>query len=403
MKVTDVNINLIKPYNDNPRVNEDAIEVVKKSLQEFGFQQPLVLDKNYEIIVGHTRYNASKKLGLKELPCVIADNLNEDRIKAYRIMDNKSAEYASWNYGLLTKEMTDLLEADYDLDFTGFTEEELSDLGLDFNLDEFAEEGLTDDDEAPALEDEPITKTGDVWILGNHRIMCGDSASIDNIDKLMDDNKPDMVFTDPPYNIDYQDLQGKHEKIKNDKMSDEDFVDFLTQTIHGCEQMYVCCSWQYVHLFKEAMIKIGRSPKAMIVWDKINPAQNLDKYYKQHELILYYGDFGGHKTLRGDVWKIKRQRNELHPTMKPVELIDIALKDQEGKTKVADYFLGSGSTLIACEKNRRICYGMELDPKYCDVTIKRWQNYTGSQAVLESSNETFDELLELHKDTKNGE
>lgn len=403
MKVTDVNINLIKPYNDNPRVNEDAIEVVKKSLQEFGFQQPLVLDKNYEIIVGHTRYNASKKIGLKEIPCVIADNLNEERIKAYRIMDNKSAEFASWNYGLLTKEMTDLLEADYDLDFTGFSEEELADLGLDFNLDEFAEEGLTDDDEAPALEDEPITKTGDVWILGNHRIMCGDSANIDNIDKLMDNNKPDMVFTDPPYNIDYQDLQGKHEKIKNDKMSDEDFVDFLTQTIHGCEQMYVCCSWQYVHLFKEAMIKIGRSPKAMIVWDKINPAQNLDKYYKQHELILYYGDFGGHKTLRGDVWKIKRQRNELHPTMKPVELIDIALKDQEGKTKVADYFLGSGSTLIACEKNRRICYGMELDPKYCDVTIKRWQNYTGSLAVLESSNETFDELLQLHKNTKNGE
>lgn len=403
MKVTDVNINLIKPYNDNPRVNEDAIEVVQKSLQEFGFQQPLVLDKNYEIIVGHTRFNASKRLGLKEVPCVIAENLSEERIKAYRIMDNKSAEFASWNYGLLTKEMTDLLQADYDLDFTGFTDEELADLGLDFDLDEFAEEGLTDEDEAPALENEPITKLGDVWVLGNHRIMCGDSGSIDNIDKLMDNNKADLVFTDPPYNIDYQDLKGKHEKIKNDKMSDEDFVDFLTQTIHGCEQMYVCCSWQYVHLFKEAMIKIGRSPKAMIVWDKVNPAQHLDKYYKQHELILYYGDFGGHKTLRGDVWKIKRQRNELHPTMKPVELIDIALKDQEGKTKVADYFLGSGSTLIACEKNRRVCYGMELDPKYCDVTIKRWQNYTGSQAILESSNETFEELLELHKDTKNGE
>lgn len=403
MKVTDVNINLIKPYNDNPRVNEDAIEVVQKSLQEFGFQQPLVLDNNYEIIVGHTRFNASKRLGLKEVPCVIAENLSEERIKAYRIMDNKSAEFASWNYGLLTKEMTDLLQADYDLDFTGFTDEELADLGLDFDLDEFAEEGLTDEDEAPALENEPITKLGDVWVLGNHRIMCGDSGSIDNIDKLMDNNKADLVFTDPPYNIDYQDLKGKHEKIKNDKMSDEDFVDFLTQTIHGCEQMYVCCSWQYVHLFKEAMIKIGRSPKAMIVWDKVNPAQHLDKYYKQHELILYYGDFGGHKTLRGDVWKIKRQRNELHPTMKPVELIDIALKDQEGKTKVADYFLGSGSTLIACEKNRRVCYGMELDPKYCDVTIKRWQNYTGSQAILESSNETFDELLELHKDTKNGE
>jgi DNA modification methylase len=150
------------------------------------------------------------------------------------------------------------------------------------------------------------------------------------------------------------------------------------------------------------MSKIGRSPKAMIVWDKVNPAQHLDKYFKQHELILYYGDFGGHKTLRGDIWKLKRQRNELHPTMKPVELIDMALNDHKGKNNVADYFIGSGSTLIACEKNKRNCFGMELDPKYVDVTIKRWQKYTGKDAYLESTEETFNHLEKLHKNTKNG-
>lgn len=402
MQITEVNINLIKPYNDNPRINKDAIDVVKKSLDEFGFQQPLVLDKNYEIVVGHTRYNASKELGLEKLPCIIADDLTEEKIKAYRIMDNKSAEYASWNWGLLTKEMNDLLKVDFDLELTGFSNDELQDLGLDYDLDEFVEEGLSDEDDAPEISEETISKEGDVWILGSHRIMCGDSTSIDDVDKLTKGEKIDLVFTDPPYNIDYQDLKGKHDKIKNDKMTDDAFVDFLIQSLHGCEQMYVCCSWQYVHLFKLAMSKIGRSPKAMIVWDKVNPAQHLDKYFKQHELILYYGDFGGHKTLRGDIWKLKRQRNELHPTMKPVELIDMALNDHKGKNNVADYFIGSGSTLIACEKNKRNCFGMELDPKYVDVTIKRWQKYTGKDAYLESTEETFNHLEKLHKNTKNG-
>lgn len=392
MKITDVKIEDIIPYHDNPRVNEDAINVVKKSLEEFGFQQPLVLDKDNTIIVGHTRYAAATELGYKEIPCFIADNLNEEKIKAYRIMDNKSAEYASWNYGLLTKEMTDLLESNYDLEFTGFTDKEIQDLGLDFDLEEYADDALVDEDEAPEIVKDPISKEGDIWILGNHRVMCGDSASIDAVDKLMQGEKADLVFTDPPYNIDYKGLTNKHEKIKNDKMSDSDFVDFLTQTLHGCEQMYVCCSWQYVHLFKEAMIKIGRSPKAMIIWDKVNPAQHLDKYFKQHEIILYYGDFGGHKTLRGDVWRLKRQRNTLHPTMKPVELIEMAINDHEGKKIVADYFLGSGSTVIACEKSKKKCYGLELDAKYCDVIVQRWQNYTGKEAILESNQATYNSL-----------
>lgn len=402
MNIQNIKTQDIKPYLENPRQNKNAINVVKKSLQEFGFQQPLVLDKDNIVVAGHTRLEAAKQLNIKEVPCIIADNLSEERIKAYRIMDNKSAEYASWDLELLTQELNDLIKMDFDLELTGFSDDELDDLGLNYNLDEFVEKGLSDEDEVPEISEDIVSREGDVWILGNHRVMCGDSTSIDNIAHLLRENKIDMVFTDPPYNIDYQDLKGNHEKIKNDKMSDESFVDFLTQSLHGCEQMYVCCSWQYVHLFKLAMTKIGRSPKAMIVWDKINPAQNLDKYYKQHELILYYGDFGGHKTLRGDVWKLKRQRNELHPTMKPIELIDIALNDQKGKYNVADYFLGSGSTLIACEKNKRNCFGMELDPKYVDVIVKRWQNYTGKDAYLESSEETFDQLQKIQKNTNDG-
>lgn len=192
----------------------------------------------------------------------------------------------------------------------------------------------------------------------------------------MDGQKADMVFTDPPYNIDYQGVAKNHGKIKNDKMSDSDFVQFLRDSVMGCETMYVCCSWHYAHLFRDAMVAIGRTPKAMIIWDKVNPAQHLDKYFKQHEIIFYYGDYGGHKTIRGDVWQLKRQRNTVHPTMKPIELIDMAMVDQPDKKIVYDAFGGSGSTLISCEKNHRHARMMELDPKYIQVILKRYHQYT---------------------------
>jgi len=220
--------------------------------------------------------------------------------------------------------------------------------------------------------------------------MCGDSTDAGSVALLMDGQKADMVFTDPPYNIDYQGVKDKRDKIKNDKMPDYDFVKFLEKSLMGCETMYVCCSWQYAHLFKQAMENISRKPKAMIVWDKVNPAQHLDKYYKQHEIIFYYGDFGGQKTVRGDVWTLKRQKNTVHPTMKPVELVQIALEDQPKHKLVYDSFLGSGSTLIAAEKTGRKCYGLELDPKYCDVIIKRWQDFTGKKATM--AGDTYEEV-----------
>jgi len=378
MKIENADINSIQPYINNPRkLKDSAIDKVAMSIKEYGFRQPIVVDANRIIVVGHTRYRASKKLKLKEVPITIADNLTPEQINAYRIADNRTNEEAEWDIDLLKTEMKELELADFNLDLTGFDEDQLN----NFLFEE--KEGLTDEDEIPEAPEEPITKLGDIWKLGNHRLMCGDCTFIDNIDLVTKKEKVDMVFTDPPYNIDYQGVKDKR-KIKNDKMDDESFVDFLTSSLLGCETMYVCCSWQYAHLFREAMTKIARKPKAMIIWDKVNPAQHLDKYFKQHEIIYYYGDFGGQKTLRGDVWNLKRKKNTLHPTMKPVELITMALEDQPNKKTVYDGFLGSGSTIIACEKMDRICYGMELDPKYCDVIIKRWEQFTGKKAELEN-------------------
>ena len=378
MQIKVAEISNIKPYENNPRkLSEQAIEKVAVSLKEYGFRQPIVVDKNMVIVAGHTRFRASKKLGLKQVPISIIDNLSEEQINAYRIADNRTAEESEWDNELLKMEIKELEAKDFKLDLLGFNDQQLNNILFE------EKQGLTDEDEVPETPEEPISKLGDIWKLGNHRVMCGDSTFIDNIDLVTKKEKIDMVFTDPPYNIDYQGVKDKR-KIKNDKMDDESFVDFLTSSLLGCETMYVCCSWQYAHLFREAMTKIARKPKAMIIWDKVNPAQHLDKYFKQHEIIYYYGDFGGQKTLRGDVWNLKRKKNTLHPTMKPVELITMALEDQKDKKTVYDGFLGSGSTIIACEKMDRICYGMELDPKYCDVIIKRWENFTGKKAKLEN-------------------
>ena len=375
LEINYINTDVLIPYVNNSRTHSDKqVTEIASSIKEFGFTNPVLIDKENTIIAGHGRLLASKKLGLKEVPTILLENLTEAQKKAYIIADNKLALNAGWDEELLSIELKELDELGYDTSLTGFSEDELSDI-----LDKPIAKGLTDEDEVP--EDvEPIVKKGDIWQLGNHRLMCGDSTSIDAIKKLLDGTRPDMVFTDPPYNINYEGVKDKRDKIKNDKMNDDAFVDFLRQTLYSCETMYVCCSWQYNHLFKKAMEHIGRKPKAMIVWDKVNPAQHLDKYYKQHELIYYYGDFGGQQTLRGDVWKLKRQKNTVHPTMKPVELITMALDDQPNKKKVLDVFGGSGSTIIACEKKQKICNMMEYEPKYCDVIIKRWENFTGKKA-----------------------
>ena len=367
MEIIKLNINEIIPYPDNPRKNDNAVNAVAESIKQCGYCSPIVIDEGNVILAGHTRLKALKKLKWKEVECVRKTGLTEEQKKKYRILDNKTNELAEWDFDLLEEEIDGL-------DFDGF------DFGFDFNSDEDDAEIIEDDVPDVDEEKEPTVKLGDIWQLGRHRLMCGDSTDKATVELLMDGKKADMVFTDPPYNIGYRGVSDKR-TIQNDKMTDEDFVDFLEKALMPCETMYVCCSWQYSHLFRQALENIGQKIKAMIVWDKVNPAQHLDKYFKQHEIIWYCGAFGGEKTLRGDVWQCKRQKNTVHPTMKPLELIGMALQDQPKKKTVYDGFGGSGSTLMACEQLNRKCYMMELDPKYCDVIIKRWETFTGKNAV----------------------
>jgi DNA modification methylase len=389
VKVEQRKIEALIPYVNNSRTHSDEqVAQIAASVREFGWTNPILVDGQNGIIAGHGRLAAARKLGLAEVPVIVLDHLSDAQKKALVIADNKLASNAGWDDEMLRLELGDLQEMGFDATIAGFTTEELDAL---LSVTECTD-GLTDEDDVPEAPEEPTTRLGDVWILGKHRLMCGDSTSIDAVEKLMDGQKADMVFTDPPYNIDYQGVKDKREKIKNDKMPDSEFVDFLTQSLMGCEVMYVCCSWHYAHLFREAMIKLARQPKAMIVWDKVNPAQHLDKYFKRHEIIFYYGDYGGHKTLRGDVWTLKRQKNTVHPTMKPVELIEIALEDNPTKKIVFDGFGGSGSTMIACEKAGRQSRLMELDPKYCDVIVKRWQEFTGKAATHAESGIPFDSM-----------
>ena len=412
MNITDVKIDDITPYHDNPRVNTDAINVVKKSLSEFGFQQPLVLDKDNIIIVGHTRFAAAKELGFTDVPCFIADNLSDEKIKAYRIMDNKSAEYASWNYGLLTKEITDLLESDYDLEFTGFTDVELEDMGFDMNLESFVEEPQSEEDVIPEISEKPpISKMGDVWILGNHRLVCGDSTSIDDVETLMNKERADMIFTDPPWNVNYgaDTVGGKYKdrKILNDHMQEDEWADFVMgfctslkiASKGGC-MTYLVMSAQEWAIVDKTLRDNGFHWSSTIIWAKDALVISRKDYHTQYEPI-WYGWNADESRLsplldrkQSDVWDVARPRvSKLHPTTKPVELVERAINNSTQRTNlVLDLFLGSGTTLIAAEKTGRKCYGMELDPKYADVIIERWQNYTGNNAVLESTDEIYNSL-----------
>jgi DNA modification methylase len=382
----------LKSDHKNARKRTDrSASLIAESLQRYGAARSIVIDEDNRILAGNGTIEGAKAAGIQNIRVIETDGteiiavkrtgLSEDEKIGLALADNRTSDLSDWD-----KDMLQQLSADHDL-APWFDADDLAEiLGT---VEELPAEGLTDADDVPEAPEEPVTKLGDVWLLGKHRVMCGDSTNVLAIERLMDGRKADMVFTDPPYNIGYQDMGAKFEKIANDKMSDEEFLDFLRSTVMPCEVMYVCCSWQYAHLFKQAMADLAKPAKAMIVWDKVNPAQNLDLYYKQHEIIFYHGPFGGQSTLRGDVWQLKRQRNTLHPTMKPIELIEMALEDHPKRKLVFDGFGGSGSTLIACEKTGRQARLMELDPRYCDVIVKRWEDFTGKKAILEEAPEAF--------------
>lgn len=370
------------PSNANAGT-ERGLSMLDDSLSVVGLGRSIVTDKNGIIIGGNKTTERALDRGFEnaivvhtngdELVVVQRDDLdlgantpdNPARKLAY--YDNRVAQVdLQWDAEQLLADVN----AGFDFEHL-FSEGELAALLAGLDTGSAGEDPGAQVDRAAELQQKWNTERGQLWAIGKHRLLCGDSTSTEDVARLMGDEKADIVFTDPPYNIDYEGVKDKRDKIANDKQSEEGFVSFLKQALLRCEKIYVCCSWQFAHLFKQAMSEIGMPPKAMIVWDKVNPAQHLDKYYKQHELIYYYGEFGGERTLRGDVWQIKRQSNEFHPTTKPVELVTMALEDNPTSVTVYDPFGGSGTTMVACEQLGRQCRMMELEPKYCAVILER--------------------------------
>ena len=400
MKITIKKVESLIPYVKNSRTHSDAqVAQIAASIKEFGWTNPILVDGDNGIIAGHGRLLAARKLGHKDVPTIELKDLTETQKKAYIIADNRLALNAGWDNEMLTIELNDLLADGFVLEVLGFDPKELSAL-----LEPEVIEGLTDEDAVPDVPDEPKTKLGDIYQLGNHRLVCGDSTSIDAVDKLMGGQRADMVFTDPPYGMSYGGgraagstkkgaLVKAHGMILGDDKTGNDLIALIRDALLSAKMVsksgatfYVCFPWRTYSEFEAAMEECGLIASACIVWDKKSIGLGNANYRPQHEFIFYckggawYGD-----KAQSDVWSLSRGATGkyVHPTQKPVELIELALKNSsKGGDTVIDVFGGSGSTLIACEKLNRQAKLMELDPKYCDVIVKRWEDFTGKKAVL---------------------
>jgi len=406
-EIEHVSLELLIPYAKNSRTHSDAqVAQIAASIREFGFTNPVLIDADNGIIAGHGRTLAARKLGMDEVPCIRLDYLTETQRRAYIIADNKLALNAGWDDALLVLELKDLNEAGFDIELTGFSLDEISAL-----TPEEVTDGLTDPDDAPLVQENPITAPGDIWIMGKHRLMCGDSTSIDAVDSLMPE-KANMIFTDPPYLMDFtggihcdgsKSFNSKHGAIKNDKMSDQegdDFLDAINSVIKTKVDgaFYITFYRLGIGKYYSSFDRTGLKCRSLIIWDKGNHTLSNSDYMSMYE-PMFYGWVNNHKFYGGkngmDIWRIKRTpKNDLHPTMKPVELVEKAILDgSQINGIVLDLFGGSGTTLIAAEKNGRIARLMELDPKYCDVIIKRWQAFTGKRAVHAETGQEFVDVV----------
>lgn len=403
MKVELIEIGRVIPYARNPRRNDMAVAKVAASIKEYGFRQPIVVDEELVIIAGHTRLQAAQSLGLKKVPVHIATGLSEAQVKAYRLADNRTHEDAEWDEELLAIELGELEELGFDLDLTGFEAMELGKL-----LDGATMDGLTDDDAIPEAPEIAVTKEGDIWLLGDHKLICGDSCQPKTMKALMGDELADMVFTDPPYNVDYggsmkDKVRGNKRKIKNDNLGDG-FQQFLNDACNNMVKvckgaMYICMSSSELHTLQKAFADSGGHWSTFIIWAKNTFTMGRADYQRQYEPILYGWPEGNKHFWCGDrsqsdVWHYDKPKvNDLHPTMKPVELVCRALENSsKSRDIVLDSFGGSGTTLIACEKLKRQARLIELDPIYCDVIVKRWEEFTGQSAKLAGEEKTLSQL-----------
>ena len=386
-------ISRLIPYARNSRTHSDAqISQLAASIKEWGWTVPILIDETGMIIAGHGRLAAAQKLNYKQVPVVIASNWSEEKKRAYVIADNKLALNAGWDTELLALEIQELKATDFNLSILGFTDEELNNL-IPVNVTE----GLTDEDAVPEPPPEPITKPGDIWILGKHRLMCGDSTSIDHLEKLCDGRQVDMWLTDPPYNVAYEGKTKDALTIKNDSMDDEKFRQFLRDAYTAADAVMKAGAVFYIwhadsegYNFRGAAKDAGWKVRQCLIWKKSTIVMGRQDYHWKHEPCLY-----GWKEGAGHLWAADRKQTTIlefdkpsrsaeHPTMKPVALFEYQmLNNTKGGDIVLDSFGGSGTTLVAAEKNGRIAYLMELDPKYCDVIVKRWEEFTGKKALLE--------------------
>ncbi len=398
-----VNVADLVPYTSNSRTHSDEqVAQIAASIREFGFNNPILTDGENGIIAGHGRLLAARKLGMKEVPTIELSHLTKNQRKAYIIADNKLALNAGWDMEMLSLEMGDLKDEGFDLSLIGFDDNELANIFVDKT------EGLTDPDAVPDLPDEPVTKEGDVWLLGKHRLMCGDSTSIDAVEALCGEHKADVWLTDPPYNVAYEGATKDKLTIQNDDMGDGEFRQFLTDAYTAADVVMKAGAVFYIwhadsegYNFRGAAKDIGWNVRQCLIWKKSSMVMGRQDYHWQHEPCLY-----GWKEGAGHLWASDRKQttimefakpsaNREHPTMKPVALFEYQLlNNTKGDDIVLDSFGGSGTTLIAAEMNGRRARVMEFDPKYCDVIVKRWQDFTGEVATLEGSGENFSQSHE---------
>ena len=403
-KVERRSIGSIIPYARNSRTHSDEqVAQIAASINEWGFTNPILVDIDGEIIAGHGRLLAAQKLGLKEVPCITAVGWSDAQKKAYVIADNKLALNAGWDNDMLAVEFGELKELDFNLDLIGFDPDELANI-----LKEPETEGLTDEDSVPEVPEVPVTVEGDVWLLGRHRLMCGDSTSVEHLEKLCQSQLVDMWLTDPPYNVAYEGGTKEKLTIQNDSMSNDAFRQFLRDAYFAADAVmkngavfYIWHADSEGYNFRGAAADIGWPIRQCLIWKKSSFVMGRQDYHWMHEPCLY-----GWKEGASHLWASDRKqttilefakpsRNGEHPTMKPVELFEYQmLNNTKGSDLVLDSFAGSGTTAIACEKHGRMARLMELDPKYCDVIIKRWQEFTGKSAVNEQSEQTFAEMQE---------